>query len=178
MGVIQEPKKVKLISSIISNTKNYFDNVEKNLITNFGTIDFKSQILPFNHTKYYNKEMGHTLVRKFVSFEKLILPDELAEIKIKANEIEQEFLSENNNRNLNIDPGYITLAKLVLASTKDYSHRIYLKKGIFAEATLHFYKGNFESFPFTYPDYGSDLIKNILVNIRGIYKEQLADKKL
>ncbi|HOK40243.1 MAG TPA: DUF4416 family protein, partial [bacterium] len=76
-------------------------------------------------------------------------------------------------RQVNIDPGYINLAKLVLVSTKDYSHRIYLSNGIYAEATLFFRHNQFETFPYTYPDYATDEVRNILKEIRKLFKSQL-----
>ena len=172
MGIIRKVKPVKLIASIIANKEKLFYEIEKELSEIFGVIDFSSKILPFNHTDYYNKEMGDNLIRKFISFEKLILPDQISQIKIKSNEIEKKF-AINNYRQVNIDPGYINLAKLVLVSTKDYSHRIYLSNGIYAEATLFFRHNQFETFPYTYPDYATDEVRNILKEIRKLFKSQL-----
>lgn len=173
MGQIKEPKPVKLIASIISNEISLFEKVENVLQSIFGSIDFHSEILLFNHTDYYNQEMrNNNLIRKFICFEKLILPDEIANIKVRTNEIEKMFLT-NENRNVNIDVGYITLGKLVLASTKDYSHRIYLKNGIYAETTLHFFNNNFSVFPYTYPDYATEEVRNIFKKMRDIFKIQI-----
>ena len=140
----------------------------------FGKTDFESEIINFNFTRYYQKEMGPNLKRKFISFAKLIDPAGLADIKILTNKIEDKF-SINGNRRVNIDPGYIDLAKLILASTKDFAHRIYLSKGIYAEITL-FYKGNsFKSRDLTYPDYRTDKYIEIFNHLRQIYAQQIKD---
>ncbi|KPK98468.1 MAG: hypothetical protein AMJ95_04330 [Omnitrophica WOR_2 bacterium SM23_72] len=140
----------------------------------FGKIDFQSKPLYFTYTDYYGKEMGRNLLRVFVSFKKLILASELASIKIFTNRIEAKFLSEKN-RLINIDPGYLELSKLVLATTKDFSHRIYLKDGIFAEVTLYYAHKTFRPRDWTYPDYRTQEYLSIFNKIREIYGLQIKD---
>ena len=115
--------------------------------------------------------MGRGLKRRFYSFSESIKPDRLVDIKLLTNEIEDRFSRSADfpSRRINLDPGYISPAKLVLASTKNYSHRIYLAKGIYAEVTLYFEKGTFHSFPWTYPDYKSKEYLEIFNKIRGGY---------
>ena len=96
--------------------------------------------------------MGEKLKRQWISFEKPILPDNLADMKIETNNIEDSY-AKDKNRIVNIDPGYITPANVILASTKDFSHRIYLSKGIYAEVTTIYRKEGFTKLPWTYPDY-------------------------
>lgn len=174
MGEIKKHPPVKLIMGIISANESLLPSVEKSLSQKFGSIDFHSQIMPFDYTDYYIKEMGENLLRKFVSFEKLIQPEGLVDIKISTNILEREFLhSETRRRQVNLDPGYVSAAKLILASTKDHIHRIYLKKGIYAELTLRMEKKTFRPWEWTYPDYRSEAYIEIFNEIRRMYMEQL-----
>ncbi len=142
--------------------------VRNKLKLKFGRIDFESSVLDFNCTNYYLQEMGEGLKKKFISFSKLISMGELYQIKLYANRLESKFLNASN-RKINIDPGYLDKAKLVLASTKDYAHRIYLRKGIFADLTLS-YKGNsFTPNDWSYPDYRSKEYIDIFNQIRALY---------
>lgn len=141
----------------------------------FGRIDFESEILPFSHTDYYAEEFGRDLKRKFISFEKLIPPQSLAQIKIFTNRLEQR-LTLNNRRQINIDPGYLNFPKLILASTKDFKHRVYLDKGVFAEITLFYQDKAFRAWEWTYPDYKSPAYLDIFNKIRETYVSQIQDK--
>ena len=178
MGIIQEHKQVKLVTSVFSQDKNLIDSVVRMLVDKFGKIDFKTKLLDFNQTNYYEKEMGKTLLRRFVSFEGLIEPDSISDIKIYTNELEKSISPSwkiERKRDVNIDPGYLSLSKLVLVSTKDFYHRIYLNNDIYAEITLIFKKethskGGFQPFQWTYPDYESQEYRSIFNQIRKIYK--------
>jgi hypothetical protein len=110
-----------------------------------------------------------------VTFEKLINPKELVPAKLFTNDLEERICERlaSRRRIVNLDPGYISLAKLVLASTKDYSHRIYLGDGIFAEVTLHFADGRFNSWRWTYPDYKNEAYRRFFEAIRLRYREVL-----
>jgi len=176
MGNIKKHPPVKLIVGMITPDPDLFSSVEEILTQRFGPMDFYSDIMPFNFTNYYIKEMGENLLRKFIGFEKLISPEELVEIKHFTNGIEKEFLVERTNkRRINIDPGYVTAAKLILASTKDHIHRIYLRDGIFAEITLQMEGNTFHPWQWTYPDYRSKEYIEIFNNIRNMYMLQLRD---
>jgi hypothetical protein len=172
MGSLTTQAPVKLISGIIFKDEGSLREAEMILRSHLGEIDFESDLLPFAYTDYYEKEFGGGLLRKFISFRKLIAGERLASIKILTNKIENR-LAKNGLRLVNLDPGYLTLAKLVLASTKDYSHRIYLGKGIFAEITLVYQGNNFQPQSWTYPDYRSAEYKKIFLKIRQIYAGQL-----
>ena len=172
MGQVKEPLPVKLISGIIAGDVNSFDIAHKALGKKFGAIDYKSPIYDFNLTDYYQKEMGPNLKRQFLSFYKLIDPVKLAKIKLIANRAEKRF-SKEGKRLMTIDPGYVTASKLVLATTKNYSHRIYLKNGIYAEVTLRFKGGTFNPLDWTYPDYKTDGYLETFNRIRKIYLEQV-----
>lgn len=175
MAKIKKHKPVKLIVGFIFKEENALHKAEILLVRHFGKIDFESQTLPFTHTDYYEAEFGKDLKRKFVSFKKLILPEALHRIKIITNKIEKK-LSRPTGRLINIDPGYLEPAKLILASTKDYKHRIYLNKGIYAEATLFYRNSTFNPWEWTYPDYRTAEYINIFNRIREIYVRQIKNK--
>ena len=166
------PKPVKLITGFILKNEAVLIRAEYFLKKMFGKIDFESKNIAFNQTDYYQKEFGRNLSRKFISFEKLIDPRDLPAIKSRTRKIEKK-LSSGLNRNINIDPGYLDLAKLVLATTKDFKHRIYLNRGIFAEVTLFYTDKGFKPWEWTYPDYKTDEYTEIFNQIRSIYAEQI-----
>lgn len=171
MGHTRIPAKGKLIIGLLLGKPELFQKVKAALERTFGRADFESRTLDFSHTDYYNAEMGGSLKRRFLSFERLSDIAALYRAKARTNALEERF-SAKGRRMVNIDPGYLDLAKLVLFSTKDYSHRIYLRDGIFAEATL-FYKDNtFTPWPWTYTDYKSMEYIAIFNSIRNIYKKQ------
>jgi hypothetical protein len=116
--------------------------------------------------------MGWPLHRRFVSFEQLIRPLNVVEIKLTTNKIENDHL-QDGKRQINIDPGYISLERLVLATGKNYAHRIYLSKGIYADLSLIFHKGSFDPLPWTYKDYASPETIALFNNVRERYKRQL-----
>ena len=165
-------QKVKLISSVFSSDVDLIMKVIKQMEKYFGVTDWISEEIIFDRTKYYAKEMGWPLYRRFISFEKYIYPEFLVEAKLITNKIEDEHLS-NMKRKINIDPGYISLERLVLATGKNYIHRIYLGKGIYADLTLVFRAGTFKSLEWTYPDYRTEEYLEILEEIRRIYVGQL-----
>ncbi|MFH1259296.1 MAG: DUF4416 family protein [Elusimicrobiota bacterium] len=164
---------VKLIIGFISGRKDCFLQAQKLLVRKFGEMDFQSDLIAFDFTEYYAAEMGKDLQRKFVSFRRLIKPEDLSGIKIFTNKAEK-MLSSYNRRQINIDPGYLTEAKLILATTKDFSHRIFLKNDIFAEVTMFYsHSSGYEPFPWTYPDYHSPKYKKLFKEIREIYTCQI-----
>jgi hypothetical protein len=132
----------------------------------FGPLEHESTVQPFDVTDYYEPEMGPFLMRQFVSFSRLIDPCALADVKLKTNALEQEF-SENGCRRVNLDPGYLCPSKLVLATAKDFSHRVAIGSGIYAEVTLMFTKeGGIRTFHWTYPDLRSDVYHDFLFAAR------------
>jgi len=163
--------KVKLIVGLIAKEE-YLKQAETYLKRHFSSIDFESKVLTFNYTDYYKQEFGSSLSRKFISFANLIKADDLAKIKVFTNKLEKK-LSGSGRRKVNIDPGYIDESKLVLATHKDFSHRIYLKNKIFAEVTLSFQDKTFRPWPWTYPDYRTSDYTDIFNQIREIYAKQI-----
>jgi hypothetical protein len=153
MADVREVKKAKLFIGMLSNNAALFEEIKKELPV-FGRIDFESGIFDWNFTKFYEDEMGSGLKRKFVFFDKKIVPDEIAKIKLKTNEIEKKF-AEKGNRKINLDPGYLTQMKVVLASAKDSSHKVYIREGIYGDIALRFRNNSFEPFDYTYSDFKS-----------------------
>jgi hypothetical protein len=150
-------------------------------VDEWGTIDFESALLPFTHTPYYAKEFGVGLVRRIWSFQNLIDPGELAAIKIRTNELEQRSTLDGQRR-VNLDAGYVSLAKLVLATTKNHGHRIYIGKrpeavGIYAEVTLQYRNRAFRPWECTYPDYATPDYCTLFEAIRKQYVAQLRKGK-
>ena len=175
MGEIKKPHPVKLVIGVIASSQVLFNHTEKQLVKAFGSFDYKSKNIGFDCTQYYAKDMGIALFRVFLSFSKLLDPARLAPIKLITNKMEARlarFAGGKFKRPVNIDPGYITAAKLILVSTKDYSHRIYLDKGIYAEATLCFRNKRFIPSDCAYPDYRTDEYIDIFTHIRDIFMRQ------
>ncbi len=177
MGSINAPVPVKLIVPMFTGDVSLFQRAEELLVSCFGPLDYRSVRLPFAHTEYYAPEFGTSLQRQFIAFERLVDPGDLAAIKHHTNALEQS-LSQAGKRSINIDPGYVSAAKLVLATTKDHSHRIYLTQGIYAEVTLSYHHGAWQTLPWTYPDYASDAYRAILGDVRALYMAQLRELRL
>ena len=175
MGKIKEPLPVKLIASLFAGSGELLEEAGVRLIQEFGPIDYESELLPFDHTAYYAAEFGENLRRRFVAFEELVHTGKLAEVKLLTNALEMEWTAEVKRR-INIDPGYVSHSKLVLATTKNHAHRIYLGQGVYAEVTLHFRDGAFRGWPWTYPDYASPPLIAIFNQIRGLYVKQLRER--
>ncbi|MBW3599532.1 MAG: DUF4416 family protein [Planctomycetes bacterium] len=139
----------------------------------WGPIALASEPFAFDDTAYYEREMGEGLQKVFFAFERLIDPAELINRKLASNRWEDEYRAASNlpaPRPLNLDPGYLTEAKLVLATTKDRDHRIYLDRGIFAEVTLHFHKGQWRPREWTYPDYRRSEYHRFFTRCRDYYR--------
>jgi hypothetical protein len=150
--------------------------VEVDLISLLGVIDGRSDALPWTLSHFYEQEMGAGLLRRFISFAPLRSPADLAEIKLRTQAIEGRYRRpppNSSGRAINVDPGYIESGKVVLASTKNASHRLYLSRGIYGEATLHYHNGNFNGCSCTYPDYLWPETLEFLRAMRLVYLDQL-----
>ncbi len=176
MSYPREPDPVKIISSLFSPERECIDKVISQLSGVYGPLDWLSPELLFDRTKYYAREMGWPLYRRFISFERVLPPDRLTEIKLETNQIEEQYLRDGK-RMINIDPGYICPERLILATGKNYVHRVYLSKGIYADLTLIFKKGSFRPLAWTYPDYADPEIIGYLNGIRKRYMEQLREMR-
>ncbi len=178
MGKPEHSEPVLLFAGILYNDENCLNAAKKTLIENYGNCILETPSFHWNYSEYYNKEFGSNIMRTFMFFEKLISPEQIIEIKLKTNQIEESF-SGNNKRKINIDPGYLTLANVVLATTKNYSHRIYLGKGIYGEVTLIYKNNTYSPYIFTYQDYQEPKTvemfleaRKYLRNISSVKKQQ------
>ncbi len=172
MGHAREPAPVKLVASLLSQDTAVLAEAVAALELRWGPVDWVSELLPFEHTEYYAAEFGTHLQRRFVTFRHLIAPAELPAAKRHSNEIEW-VLARDGRRRVNIDPGYVSLAKLVLATTKDHAHRVYLGDGIYAEVTLVYQNGCFRPWPWTYPDYAEEGCRALFSQVRERYRREL-----
>lgn len=175
MGNIRTPLPVKLFVGILTSMPELLGEIEEHLTRVFGPIDTRSESFQFDQTRYYDEEMGRPLIRVFLSFEKMIDPFEIAASKIRTNEIEAALAERHPEvaRPVNLDPGYLEQSKVVLASTKNFFHRISIAEGIYAEVTLHFQGGEWCDFPWTFPDYKSGQYHEYFRSLRDLYRRQL-----
>jgi hypothetical protein len=174
MGIPREPKPAKLVVSVFMKDTSLFQQAAGGLCESFGSVDMVSAWLPFNKTDYYTAEIGSPLFRRLIAFCKLIEQDTLADVKLFANRLEDQF-SKDGKRLVNIDPGYLLAERFVLATGKNYTHRVYLREGIYADLTLIYCKGRFRSLDWTYPDYAGGAIINFLKSVRDRYMYQMKE---
>jgi hypothetical protein len=156
MGEIHVPAAVLCMIAATSRYETALKWARDQSTVQLGPIRSVSDSFEFTETDYYTATMGPGLKKQFFAFERLIDPGTLAGLKRQTNDWEAEYAGLQRHpeeRPLNLDPGYITPAKLVLASTKDHAHRIYLGSGIFAEVTLAFRQRRWQACEWTYPDY-------------------------
>ncbi len=176
MWTLNKPNPVKLIVGILAANNQCLNTATEAVTDKFGTADFTSEVWPFDKTDYYKDEMGPRILRQFISIERLIDPGKLAKIKHQTNKIEQKLaraLRLPLPRPVNLDPGVIEPSKLVLATTKNYSHRIYIGRKMFAEVTLIFDKGRWQPLDHTYPDYRQQCYFDFFEKVRVRLVEQL-----
>jgi hypothetical protein len=175
MSVPQTPKPAKLVIGIFTKDKRIIGRLALELASQFGQIDLVSSWMDFSYTDYYMPEMGSPLARRMFAFKRLIDQGELAAIKITTNQIEQTY-ANTGKRLVNVDPGYMLHERFVLASGKNFSHRIYIGLGIYADLTLIYQKGNFQILPWTYPDYADRAMIGFLHQVRRKYVLDLKSK--
>jgi hypothetical protein len=169
--VLSKPHPVKLFIGMLSQDISLFDELKGRLMKIYGPLDMESPVWPWKHTDYYLKEMGAGLKRQFVFFQKLINIGSILEIKLRTVELEKQYLNESNGRKINLDPGYLDSARVILVSTKDFSHRIYIRNGIYGEATLIYSGNNYQTLPYTYPDFKTKKCFDTFKNARELYKK-------
>ncbi len=176
MWDLHQPQPVKLIIGILAADETSLAAAIKAINKPFGVIDLASDVWPFTQTDYYKDELGPNALRQFVSIEKLIDPGKLAQIKHDTNSLEQQLADSLKlplPRPVNLDPGFIEPSKLILASTKNFSHRIYIGNKMFAEVTLMYEKGHWRHFEYTFPDYRQSCYHDFLSKVRTRLMEQL-----
>ena len=170
MGKPEKPFPVKLFVAVLAGDFEIMEEVVRELKDAFGEMDYESSPVPFDVTDYYEEELGKDLKRIFFSFKALVLPEELPSVKGKTDEIEEKFCVEGN-RKVNIDPGYLDYHKVVLASNKYGGQKIHLAGGVWADMTLHYSKGNFHPFEWSFPDFKTGRYGKIFMEIRTRYKK-------
>ena len=170
MGKAAEFEKEKLIIGIIYPTDELYDIIINTLTEKFGPIDDMTEEFSFSEefSTYYDDEIGGEARRKILSFEALVDPAEQAAIKTFTNEFEASF-SEGGKRKINIDPGFLSHGRLMLATTKKTGFRIPLSDGIYTELTLFYARGAWQKLPWTYRDYQSQRVQSFLTKVRKKY---------
>ena len=168
MSIPQTPKPAKLVTGLFMHDKALFEAIAGSLAEKFGAIDMVSAWFDFDYTRYYEPEMGAPLFRRMLVFKPLLGQGDLARVKCRTNEIEKQY-RKDGNRTVNIDPGYLLAERFVLATGKNFAHRIYIGRNIYADLTLVYQKGGFQTLPWTYPDYADPAMRQFLETVRGKY---------
>jgi hypothetical protein len=172
MSLPQPPAPAKLVVSLIMKDRGLLPELAAELEAVFGPLEMVSRWLDFDFTPYYEAEMGRPLVRRMLAFRTLVAQERLAEIKLATNAIEARHAA-GGCRRVNIDPGILLLARFVLATGKNFAHRIYLNKGIYADLTLVYARGAFQRLPWTYPDYADVTLLGFLQQARRRYQLEI-----
>ena len=172
MGEVRIPPPVKLVCGLLAGSRELLSLGKEKLSSRFGSLDLENPEMPFDFTAYYEKELGPGLLRQYVSFENLVPRGELASIKLSTNRMEME-ASREGKRAFNLDPGYLDLSKMVLASTKDATYRVYLGEGIYGQPTYFYRDKTYRPYDWTYPDYRSETAISFFNRVREIYKGRL-----
>ena len=180
MADIRPATRVKLLCGLLAAREAWLDTAGRRLVETLGAADAISDTWPFEFTDYYAAQMGRPLLRRFVAFERLIDPGALADVKRTTNALEAELAAELHAdvpRPVNLDPGYVAAAKLVLASGKDYAHRVYLGGGVYGEVTLIYSRGAWQAQPWTYPDYRTAAYHAFFTAVRSRLRGQLREEE-
>ncbi len=171
MGTLREAPAAKLFVGMLSADETLFEQALNRMVERYGPVDLKSSACLWNHTRYYEEELGPDLKRQFLFFQRPIPPEAISDAKRFTHELEVRWSRSTDRgpcRRINLDPGYLDSSKLVLATTKDYAHRIYLRDGIYAEVTLVYRDKSFRPLPHTYPDFRSEESIALFNRARGL----------
>jgi len=172
MSIPREPMPAKLVIGLFMKDRTLFEPAAVELADGLGSVDIISSWMPFDYTTYYEPEMGTPLFRRLLTFKRLIRQDQLPDIKLTTNRLEQSF-AENGRRRVNIDPGYLLYERFVLATGKNFSHRIYIGSRIYADLTLVYQRGRFQKLDWTFPDYADEPMLQFLTRVRCKYAVDL-----
>lgn len=171
LGELRDPIPVKPVCAVLRSPGISVSEILDRLETLLGPVESRSPEFSFDYTSYYLKEMGGDLRKQFVSFQRLMHPAGLPVLKVQTNRLEAEW-SESGKRRVNLDPGYVTSAKLVLASTKNFAHRVYLDECIYGDVQLRFTRGGFCVSEWTYPDYQTASALEFFSKVRERFNAQ------
>jgi hypothetical protein len=175
MAKPQVPAPVLLVVAAFSRHEELLERTRRELSARHGPIVMASAVYTFDQTTYYEATMGAGLRKQLWAFRDLIAAAALPAIKLETNALEEAMTSAySESRPINLDPGYLGLGKLVLATTKDHAHRLYLRDGIYAEVTLQFCSGAFQPWPWTYADYRLPEVIAFLGQAREYYRQALS----
>jgi hypothetical protein len=172
MAAPEAPDPVKLIVAMIWADAAARDESTDRITLEWGPIDFTGADYLFNVTEYYAAEMGSPLMRRLISFERLVGPDCLPAAKLCTNEIETA-VAAGGRRSVNLDVGILDHSKIVLASAKFAGQKIYLGDGIWADPIARYKAGRYQSFEWTFPDFRDGRYDRDLEAIRRRYMTQL-----
>jgi hypothetical protein len=178
MAQPRSPVPVLQIVGVFSRHADALEWARQRLEAEFGAVGLTSLPYHFHQTTYYTASMGADLRKQFLAFENLVDPDCLPMVKLRTNALEVELAQSGRYaepRPLNLDPGVLGLGKLLLATTKDQAHRVYLRQGIFAEVTLRFEAGSFEPWPWTYADYRQECVRAFFREAREYYRRRMRE---
>lgn len=171
MSTPRTPDPGMLVISVLSaDWDGFWARVSAELADRFGPFE-ASETFAFDQTDYYDEELGTPITRRLLAFDTLRPLDELADVKLWTNALELRFAREGR-RLFNLDPGFLTQQSLVLATGKNFSHRIYLRDGIWADLTLIWQKKRWVDFPWTFPDYAGEDMKSRLTKLRQSYRNR------
>jgi hypothetical protein len=170
MGQINEFKKVKLFCGMIFSQTATAEKAKVILGEHFSAIDSQSALIPFALTDYYQGDMGQPLFRQFVSFRELLKPEKLPEIKIFTNQLEVK-MAGAGNRTINLDPGYMSDANIIIATSKNHYHRVPLKRGIYAHLEYVLKNKQISFLPWTYPDFQTDSYVSFFRQLFILFKQ-------
>lgn len=174
MGTARAPQPAKYFVALLSSDAELLSIVERDLSSGLSPIDRRSEVLPWRVSDFYAREMGRPLVRRFFSFSALLAPEFLAAMKLRTQRLEEVYrVAGSGGRRINLDPGYLDAYKVVLASTKNANQRIYLREGIYAEATLFYHHAAFHGLHYTYADYLWPETLAFFSELRALYLSQL-----
>jgi hypothetical protein len=174
MALPQNPQKAKLLVGVLTGSEQLLPELKARLEELFGKADVESETMVFDSTDYYEDQMGAGLTRIFYFFDRLVEQDSLADVKLSTNQLEEDFSGRLPvQRPVNIDPGLLLPSKIILASCKDFSHRIYLGRGVYGEITLQYVNGEFRTLPWTFPDYRQEEYHAVFAAVRQLYMQQL-----
>lgn len=175
MSTLYQPQKAQFFISCLFCNSEALSVAHLTLQEVFENVQPFGEVMPFDKTVYYNEEMGHPIYRQIFSLSPLLSPEALVGIKLTTNSLERRWAFQGK-RKFNLDPGYLDAAKLLLATGKNFAHRIYLEAGVFADLTLVYQRGEFQKLPWTYPDYASTEMRQLFKQLRQDYMMKLRGK--